>query len=482
MKRTSNRVVVVGAGLGGIAAAIRLARVGFQVEVWDRNQTPGGKLQEIREGGYRWDTGPSLLTMPHVLRELFEFAGTTLERELTLERLSNTCRYFYSDGRILDEDEKFWQQPCVKEFIKHAEGIYSLSGEAFLQYPPGEWWKAFTWNNLHRLKHLSKVASFETLAQRVDRFFKDPHLRQLFYRYATYNGSSPYRTPAAFAIIPYVESHFGGWYVRGGMARIAEALARVAKDLGVVFHQQRTVSSYEKGVLRTEDGVTAKPDVVICNGDLIRASTTWLRSVVPLPVQARWKSRELSSSGYVLFLGVKGKSSRLTHHNISFSSDYPGEFEAIFEKKKLPMNPTIYVAITSKTDEGDAPTGGENWFVLVNAPARGDLRGEEAERYGVFLEEELRRRGFLEKSQTVEVRKILSPGDLSFRDLTSEGSLYGWASHALNSAMVRPPLRLPGGAPVYGVGGTGHPGGGIPLVLLSGAMVASQIRKDFFHR
>ena len=209
------KILVIGAGLGGLAAAIRLARAGHAVELWEKNDGPGGKLKELSQEGFSWGTGPSLLTMPHVLRELFTAAGERLEDHLDLVHLDSACRYFWTDGTVIDEDSAFWRRPEVARFLDYARGIYELSGEAYLTRPPGDFWRAFSPRNLGKLRHLGKVATLRTLAAEVERRISDPHLRQIFLRFATYNGSSPYLTPATFNIIPYVEAEFGAWYVRG---------------------------------------------------------------------------------------------------------------------------------------------------------------------------------------------------------------------------------------------------------------------------
>jgi phytoene dehydrogenase-like protein len=184
-KKVRKKIIVVGAGLGGMAAAIRLAHAGHQVEIWEKNKEPGGKVKELKKDGFRWDMGPSLLTMPHVLRNLFQDVEVPMDGFLRLERLKSTCRYFWSDGTRIDEDDAFWKQPHIARFLEYARGIYELSGEAYLHYPPEDFWRAFSPRNWSKLKHLPKIATLKTLAQVVDQFFSDSHLRQLFYRFAT---------------------------------------------------------------------------------------------------------------------------------------------------------------------------------------------------------------------------------------------------------------------------------------------------------
>lgn len=468
-------IVVVGGGLGGVAAALRLARAGHAVEVWEKNAAPGGKLQERRDAGFRWDTGPSLLTMPHVVRDLFDAAGEKMEDHLALEPLPLTCRYSWRDGTVIDEDAAFWKRPDTARFLAHAKGIYDLSGEAYLNYPPAEFWRAFTLRNVARLRHLPKVATLRTLAREDARRFADPHVRQIFDRFATYNGSSPYRTPATFAIIPYVEATFGGWYVRGGMARLAEAAVRLAEKAGVVFRCGTEAASWEHGVLESADGRKARPDVVVCNQDVLAAARTWLASRYSKRELATLLRPELSTSGFVVLLGTTKTFPRLAHHNIFFSADYPAEFADLFDRKRLPADPTLYVAATCRTDPADAPPGGDNLFVLANAPAvpPESLSDGQIAAYADHVVARLEAAGLEGLSGNIAVRHAFSPREFAARDGSRHGALYGWASHSLRASLLRPPLWR--GRDLYFVGGTTHPGGGIPLVLLSANMVATRI-------
>jgi len=347
------RILVIGAGLGGLAAAIRLARAGHAVEVWERNDAPGGKLQELRRDGFSWGTGPSILTMPDVLRDLFASAGERIEDHLTLVRLDSCCRYFWTDGTVIDEDAAFWQRPEVTRFLDYARGIYELSGEAYLNRPPSEFWRAFTPTNWPKLRHLGKVATTRTMAREVERRIGDPHLRQIFLRFATYNGSSPYRTPATFNIIPFVEAEFGGWYVQGGLPAISRALAGVAEKLGVTFHFNRTCVSWRDGTAVADTGVFTRADLLVCNGDVLTARSSFLSASAH--TTKKLLAPPLSTSGFILFLGVRGRESRLDHHNIFFSDDYRNEFAEIHEQRVAPSEPTIYISISARHDPSHAP-------------------------------------------------------------------------------------------------------------------------------
>jgi phytoene desaturase len=475
------KILVIGAGLGGLAAAIRLARAGHSVEVWEKNAEAGGKLKEIRDAGFRWDTGPSLLTMPHVLGELFAAAGEKIEDHLDLVRLDSACRYFWTDGTVIDEDAAFWALPEVARFLDYARGIYELSGEAYLNHPPSELWRAFTPRNLGKLRHLPKVATMRTLAEEVERRIADPHLRQIFLRFATYNGSCPYVTPATFNIIPYVEATFGAWYVRGGMMKLSRKLAAFAQRNGVTFRFNTTATNWDGIEATAHDGHRARADYLICNADALSAQTGFLAGQFSASAREKIVRPPLSTSGFILFLGVRGREPRLGHHNIFFSDDYPREFTDIHVDKIAPREPTLYISISARTDSADAPEGHDNWFVLVNAPARDPKEPwtpEETRAYRDRVLERLGKFGISDLPGRIIAERSFTPTDFAARDLAWHGSLYGWASHSIRTSLFRPPLRAPGADNLFFTGGTTHPGGGIPLVLLSGKMVAEMIQRE----
>jgi phytoene desaturase len=475
------KILVVGAGLGGLAAAIRLAHAGHEVEVWEKNAGPGGKLKEFHLEGFSWGTGPSLLTMPQVLRDLFTEVGEKLEDHLELVRLDSACRYFWTDGTVIDEDAAFWLRPGVARFLRYARGIYDLSGEAYLTRPPGDFWRAFTPRNWLKLRHLGKVATTRSLAAEVEHRIADPRLRQFFFRFATYNGSSPYLTPATFNIIPYVEAEFGAWYVRGGLPRITEALAALAERKGVALRFNTTAIGWRDHEAIARDGSRLKVDRLICNADALSAASGFLSGIYHEKSREHLMRPPLSTSGFILFLGVRGREARLGQHNIFFSDDYRREFEEIHRQKVSPSEPTIYISISSRADPHHAPADHDNYFVLVNAPARDPQQPwtyAETKDYRDLVLRRLESFGLEHLNERIVAQSVFTPTDFALRDLAHHGALYGWASHSLSASLFRPPLRAPGARDVYFVGGTTHPGGGIPLVLLSGKMVAEMILRE----
>ena len=316
------------------------------------------------------------------------------------------------------------------------------------------------------------------MAQEVERRIRDPHLRQIFLRFATYNGSSPYRTPATFNIIPYVEAKFGAWYVRGGLTRIAEKLAELAEKLGVKFRYSTTAAAWYGDHAVAEDGTRCRASYLICNADVLGAMTGFLSPRCKGSVREKILQPALSSSGFILFLGVRGRDARLAQHNIFFSNDYPREFGQIHNQKISPTEPTIYISISARSDSDHAPPDHDNYFVMVNVPARSaPWSEEEIQAYQDLILRRLDVFGFHLPERIVS-EWAFTPTDFATRDLAFQGSLYGWASHSVRTSLFRPPLRAPGKRNVFFVGGTTHPGGGIPLVLLSGKMVADSVERD----
>jgi phytoene desaturase len=490
MDSGGKKIAVIGAGLGGLAAGALLASRGGDVVIYERGERVGGKMGIYESGGYRWDTGPSLLTMPHVVDGLWEALGDKGGGPAR-RRLDVTCRYRWRDGRSIDEDEAFWRQAGVEAVVRDGAGVYALSERNFLNRPLGQAWQSLLdLGQIGRLRHFGKLARRDTVATRAARHVKDRQVRQIFERFATYNGSSPYRAPGAFSIIPYVQAEFGGWWVEGGMYRLAEGLASLAESHGATIRTGCGVEGVVEGRKRRYGLVLGgaeveEVDVVVCNRDAVSAGLGFFcgghGDRYRAWVEKQLGQRDMSLSGMVMMLGVRGRHEGLSHHNILFSDDYRAEFRQLFDEGKPADDPTIYVAVSAKSEPGRAPEGCENWFVLVNAPPAGGGFDwdREGEAYGGrvmgLLEERLG--GGMEGGLAgrIEVKEMISPAEFGRRHGAHGGSLYGFASHGALSAFQRAPMRPPGLPGVWMVGGTTHPGGGIPLALLSGWMAAREI-------
>ncbi len=477
--RRNKRIAVIGAGIAGLTCAARLAQRGLDVTVYERTAAPGGKMTERRAAGFIWDCGPSLLTMPHVIEELWQDLQRPLAQDLTILPLASTCRYRWPDGTVIDEDADFWRRPELSPFLHHAEGIYKLSAEAFLRNAPDEMWRAISPASLAALRHLPKILSPASMSTSVRRFLRDPHLIQIFERFATYNGSSPFQAPSVFHIIAHVQARYGGHYIAGGMFSLAKALHRIAAENGAQFRFDTPVTALH----RTEPGWQVTADTgpetfshVVCTTDAIAAT----QHLLPPPFRKPPRSLPASLSGFILFLGVHRTYADLAHHNILFSSDYRKEFHELFTQQTPASEPTIYIACSSKTDPQRAPEGAENWFVLINAPANhpGLNWTTQAEPYAQRVLERIEAFGFRDVRKHVVSQKIFTPADFEARDQSWRGSLYGYASHGLLSSFRRPPMQLRGLPQLYFAGGTTHPGGGVPLVILSGQMIVRKILSE----
>ncbi len=497
----SVNVIVVGAGVGGLSAAIRLAAKGVSVRVLERLPRAGGKLNLLEDAGYRFDTGPSLVTLPWVFEDLFAAAGEKLSDWLELIRLEPVCRYFYADGTGFDASA---DMPTMMEnleafsigagedfnaFFGHAARAWRGSRKAFLESSissPLDFIRdGIPWTDL------TALLPIPTLHGLAKRYFKDPRLQQFIGRYATYTGSSPYRAPGTLSTVLYSEYAYGAWYVRGGLYSIAQALEKLARKLGVEFYFDTTVQKIlledttpfilpdrktcAVEAVQLEDGQILVCDAIVCNADAAHLYEHLLEK----NLDPRKQKLEPSISGFVMLLGVQGKTTGLEHHNIFFSSDYQKEFQQIFSELQPASEPTIYVCISSKSDTTQAPPDCENWFILVNAPPTGKMDWQsEASGYAARILELLAKRGF-DIRERIQVQYIVTPTDLENTYLTHRGGIYGSSSNTVSSAFLRPQNRSQTVQGLYLATGSAHPGGGLPLVMLSGKLAANALLEDF---
>ncbi len=487
-----SRVVVVGAGVGGLAAAARLAALGHDVTICEAEQQVGGKLGVYVRDGFRFDTGPSLLTMPQVFRDTFEATGGW-PPGLSLEPLQPTARYRFADGSGFDATSDL-DDLCARldaalgagsgddwrRLTARAERIWQATRGPFLESPL-DGWRTMAALALRQPRDIAAIAPGQTLRGLGRRYLRDPRLRVFLDRYATYTGSDPRRAPAALAVVPYVEQAFGGWYVPGGLRVLGDALLdrAVARGsrvrLGARVTRITTSGGRASGV-ELVGGELVPADVVVANVD---ASTVY-GSLVSAPRAARRLARATPSlSGFVLLLAVRGRTPGLAHHNVLFPADYDAEFDAVFGDPARPVgDPTLYVS--APDDPGVRPDGHEAWFVLVNAPRHGtgpgaiDWRAPGlAASYADRLLDLLGERG-LPVRDRVLWSEVISPADLEERTGAVGGAIYGTSSNGAAAAFLRPANRSPVPG-LFLVGGSAHPGGGLPLVTLSAQVVADLI-------
>jgi phytoene desaturase len=494
------RVLVVGAGLGGLSAAARLASRGYSVDVYEKNSLPGGKAASRKLGPYRFDTGPSLFTMPNVFEDFFRSLGLVMKDHLSPIPLSPITTYYLSDGTRLSsysdilrfgreiEEKTADSAAALEGFLGNGKRIYDRGAELFLYTSLQEKLFRFGGVPLKTFLGLGDIDPFRSLHRANSSFFTDTRLVQLFDRYATYNGSSPFRAPATLGIIPYVEHSLGGFAVEGGIISVPRALERAGRLRGARFHYDEPAERIlvEKGPgvsrprrvcgLKTAGG-EIPADIVVCNADVGPLYRDLLGA--PEAKQARRYDRlEPSTSGLVFLWGISRSFPELTVNNIFFSKDYKTEFDELFRQRTCPSAPTVYVNITSKATPADAPPGCENWFVLVNAPAsRGQDWAAEVRKTRRAALDLLRSRLGIDIEPHIEAEEIITPPDIEAETGSRYGSLYGISSNTPLAAFLRHPNRAPGYGGLYVCGGSVHPGGGMPLAVLSGKIAAELVEK-----
>lgn len=478
--------VVIGAGIAGIAASIRLQHKGYEVIVFESNAYPGGKLSQFTQGNYRFDAGPSLFTMPQYVDELFTLAGKKASDYFQYRRKEESCRYFWEDGtsfiayadqnKFAEEVEKKLEVPAatVKKKLLQSKKMYEIAGRTFLEKPLN---KVSTWMSAEVLKaaiQMPMLGIFSTMHRENVRFLKHPKLIQLFDRYATYNGSDPYRAPGILNIIPHFEHGIGTFHPVKGMHQITESLFTLATELGVKFRFNEKVQKirHSKGkAVGIETALnTYQSDIVVSNMDI---TPTYRRLLPDTKAPERTLQQEGSSSALIFYWGINKSFRELGLHNIFFSKDYRKEFKDIFSGKVPADDPTIYINITSKDVPSDAPEGCENWFVMVNVPAdKGQDWDALIPKYKAAILQKLTKILEIDPALFIENESVLSPPLIELRTSSTGGSLYGTSSNSRYAAFLRHTNDSSSIRNLYFCGGSVHPGGGIPLCLLSAKIVS----------
>ncbi len=480
------KALIIGSGVAGIASAIRLQLKGYQVSVLEANSYPGGKLTEVRQGAYRFDAGPSLFTMPQYVDELFELAGKNPRSYFNYKRTDESCRYFWDDKtRIIawDDIEKFGQEVeykigvdknVVVKRLQSSAFMYETAGRTFLEKPLNRLKTWLTKDVVRAILRLHKLSLFSSMHEDNSRILQHSKLVQLFDRYATYNGSDPYRAPGILNIIPHLEHNIGTFLPEKGMHQITLSLVALARELGVEFNFNQQVEEILVRNKKAYGVVTHKgiieADLVVSNMDVTPTYRKLLPNEKP---PERTLSQERSSSALIFYWGVKSTFSELGPHNIFFSEDYKKEFEELFSGLTPPTDPTIYVHITSRDIPGDAPQGCENWFVMINAPAHKDHNWEELiPLYRKKIFEKINRILNTNLEVLIENEGTLTPQDIQIKTSSLGGSLYGTSSNSRFAAFLRHANNSSKIKDLYFCGGSVHPGGGIPLCLLSAKIVS----------
>jgi phytoene desaturase len=487
IRNSMSRAIIIGSGIGGMAVAIRLARIGVNVDVFESAQKPGGKVVQREFDGFRFDAGPSLLTLPELIFDLLDE-----DLRFAVRKLEIITRYFYPDNTQLtafSNIDKLTEEFSTKlnvapqkvnSYLQKASKVYGLTSDLFIF---GSFHRARNLMNLKSLNTLlnfRQLHAFSNLHEFNERELGEKRLVQLFDRYATYNGSNPYQTPATLSVITHLEHNLGAYIPENGMYCITDALYKQALRLGVNFHFGQSVEKVETTGKNVSgiwvNGQFVPAEIVVSDIDVHQFYSKLLPDKKRLK---RIEKEERSSSALIFYWGMKGMSSELDIHNIFFSNDYREEFRQLFELKNLSDDPTVYVYISSKYHPGDAPTGCENWFVMINAPADTGQNWDgliRAARKNIIskLSKMLKQ----DIAERIECEQVLSPPDIFKQTGSVNGSLYGSSSNSRYASFNRHANFRRDICGLYFVGGSVHPGGGIPLCMSSAGIVAGLVSEQ----
>lgn len=484
-KSSKKKAIIIGAGVAGIATAIRLAVKGYSVTVFEAGAQPGGKLSEIVSGGFRFDAGPSLFTMPQYVDELFRLADKDPREHFNYIKLDTVCKYFFEDGtRInayadrqqfaseIENNTQDTRESILNFFDKSAE-IYDITDPVFLQRSLHKLKNYFNKTTLRSLLRFRQIDPFRTMNTANSAKFTDSKTVRLFNRYATYNGSDPYQAPATLNVIPHFEQYFGAYFPEGGMYSIVRALTSLAIECGVQFHFKTYVDEVvldgDKAIGVRIDQVTHPADIVVSNMDIWYTYRKLLKQV---PAPDKILGQERSSSALIFYWGINGSFPELDLHNIFFSEDYEDEFRRIWQTKDISADPTIYLNISSKIQESDAPAGNENWFTMINVPSNS---GQDWDKLIATVRSSILSKltRILNKdiASMIVSEEILDPRKIDSQTFSYQGSLYGSSSNNQFAAFLRHANFSSKIEGLYFAGGSVHPGGGIPLALLSAKIV-----------
>ena len=490
IKENNKKCAVIGAGISGIAASIRMRNKGYDVTVFEANPFPGGKLSSESNKGYRFDMGPSVFTMPAYVDELFELSGKDPRKHFNYEKLDPVYQYFFEDGTTLESfhgKEKFAEFMAEKtndkkediiKYMERTETIYNLTEEVFLKNSLHRLKNFLTWPVLRGILNFGKIGAFDTMHGANSKAFKDSRMVQIFNRYSTYNGSSPYLSPATLNVIAHVEIMKGAYYPVGGMYSITDSLVKLAKDIGVKFNfstpvREILVENKKAAGLKTDKG-NEQFDVVISNMDVYNS----YKKLLPGEKRpAKTLDQPKSSSGIIFYWGIKKEFKQLKLHNILFSENYEEEFYTIFSKKEIYHDPTIYVNITSKHTPTDAPAGCENWFAFINVPNNSgqdwdkciaEARTHMINKVNRILKTDI--------TPFIESEMVFDPRVIEGRTSSAFGAIYGNSSNNKFAAFLRHANFSKDISGLYFCGGSVHPGPSIPLCLLSAKITTGLIK------
>ncbi|WP_368646012.1 phytoene desaturase family protein [Alkalibacterium putridalgicola] len=491
----SKDVVVIGGGLGGLSAAISLAQKGYSVALYEKNSHLGGKLNRLEAEGFGFDLGPSILTMPHIFRKLFEQSGKLMDDYVSIRQLDHEWRSFFMDGTVLDlynstedmlqKNEELSAKDVeeLKDYLEYTKNLYEKTEEGYFGMGLDTMKEVLDHHGY--ISALKDFDYFHTMSQGIDKRISNPYLSDMLKYFIKYVGSSADNAPAILNVLPYVQYDFGLWYVDGGMHKLGEGLVRLAEEIGVEFHVETEVTEIltdaDENVygIKLSTGKTVQADRVVSNMEVIPAYDRLLH-VDKEKTEKLEEKFEPAASGIVLHLGVDREYPQLAHHNFFFSADSEKNYETVFDKHDLPKDPTIYLVNSNKTDPSQALPGHENIKILPHVPYIQDKPFTE-EDYARLRERVLIK---LEHMGLTDLRKHIvfedqwTPHDIEQHYYSNRGAIYGVVSDRKKNKGFKFPKKSQLFNHLYFVGGSVNPGGGMPMVTLSGQQVSDIIEKE----
>ena len=486
---SKKEVTVIGSGLGGLSAAISLAQEGYAVTIYEKNARIGGKLNLLKERGYTFDLGPSILTLPHIFVRLFERSGKKMRDYIPTRTLRPHWRNFFEDGKVVDlypepdrmaeEARKVGEDPAnLRRFLEYSARLYDLVNEGYFEQGLDT---SDDFAKFYGLWKFPKFDLFRTMHGGVKRFLKTRHMQDIFDYFIKYVGSSAYHSPAFMNCLPTIQFRYDLWYVDGGLYGIALGLQRLMDELGVTVKLNSEVTEVRKDDRRvtgivTKDGQFHAADIVVSNMEVIPACEKLLREDEEF--MRSLDKFEPACSGLVLELGLDRQYPQLAHHNFLFSGDQKEHFHTVFRKRQLPPDPTIYLVCASRTDPTVAPPGCDCLKILPHIPFIDDARPLTRADYLALKErvvDKLERMGLRDLRKHIVFEHCWTPLDIRGQYYSNKGSIYGVVSDRFKNLAFKAPKQSTKYPNLFFVGGSVNPGGGMPMVVLCGQNVARKV-------
>ena len=493
---SSHRVTVIGAGLGGISAAISLKAAGYDVEVFEKNGQIGGKLNVMEKDGFTFDLGPSIFTLPQFFQDLFERAGKKMEDYVQLDAVTPHWRNLFENKPTIDlyqeedlmrreldklpgDPEAHWRE--FKAFLTYGREQYDIVNDGYFDKGLDNLWEFISY---YKLKLLGgKIDYKNTMSESIHQRLSDPQLRMIFEYFIKYVGSSAMDSPGYMNLMPMIQFDYGLWYVRGGMYNLAKGLGKLMEEMGIPIHLNADVEAIEKSGkqvtgIRMTDGTVHPSDIIVSNMEVIPAYKKLLNE--PVSFTRKLEKFAPACSGIVLHIGTNKPFPQLAHHNFFYSEDQHKHFDTVFHKKQLPQDPTLYVVAPTRTDPSKAPEGCDNIKILPHIPPLEEGSDITHEDYVALKDrciDKMERCGLTGLRESIVVEDLLTPVDIERMYRSNRGSIYGVVTDWKLNYGFKAPKTSTRYKNLYFTGGSTNPGGGMPMVVLSGQQCADRIIK-----